>query len=35
MEMTDRDGFQKPVEGEGAGGPTDQQALRVLEGAQK
>jgi len=35
MEMTDRDGFQKPVEGDGAGGPTDQQALRVLEGATK
>jgi 4-alpha-glucanotransferase len=35
MEMTDRDGYQKPIEGEAAGGPTDQQALRVEEGAQK
>jgi 4-alpha-glucanotransferase len=34
MEMTDRDGYQKPVEGESAGGPTDQQHLRVEEGAK-
>jgi len=35
MEMTDRDGYQKPVEGEAAGGPTDQEHLRVEEGATK
>jgi 4-alpha-glucanotransferase len=35
MEMTDRDGYQKPVEGEAAGGPTDQQHLRVDEGATR
>jgi 4-alpha-glucanotransferase len=35
MEMTDRDGFQKPVEGEGAGGPTDEQHLRVDEGSKR
>jgi 4-alpha-glucanotransferase len=35
MEMTDRDGYQKPVEGEGAGGPTDQQHLRVDEGSSR
>jgi 4-alpha-glucanotransferase len=33
MEMTDRDGYQKPIEGEEAGGPTDQAYLRVVEGA--
>jgi 4-alpha-glucanotransferase len=33
MEMTDRDGYQKPVEGLAAGGPTDEANLRVLEGA--
>ena len=35
MEMTDRDGYQKPIEGEAAGGPTDEQHLRVDEGATK
>jgi 4-alpha-glucanotransferase len=35
MEMTDRDGYQKPIEGEGAGGPTDEQHLRVDEGATR
>ena len=34
MEMTDRDGYQKPIEGEAAGGPTDHAALRVEEGAE-
>jgi len=34
MEMTDRDGFQEPTEGLAAGGPTDEAALRVLEGSQ-
>jgi 4-alpha-glucanotransferase len=34
MAMTDRDGYQKPVEGPAAGGPTDEANLRVLEGAQ-
>ncbi len=35
MCMTDRDGWQKPIEGESGGGPTDQQHLRVDEGADK
>ncbi len=35
MEMTDRDGYQKPIEGDTAGQPTDQAALRVEEGATK
>ena len=35
MEMTDRDGYQKPIEGEAAGGPTDEQHLRVDEGATR
>lgn len=35
MEMTDRDGYQKPVEGDAAGGPTDQQHLRVVEGSSR
>jgi len=35
MEMTDRDGYEKPIEGEAAGGPTDEQHLRVMEGATK
>jgi 4-alpha-glucanotransferase len=35
MEMTDRDGYQKPVEGIDAGGPTDAAFLRVEEGATK
>jgi 4-alpha-glucanotransferase len=35
MEMTDRDGYQEPVEGLDAGGPTDQAFLRVKEGATK
>jgi 4-alpha-glucanotransferase len=34
MEMTDRDGYQKPVEGIAAGGPTDEAFLRVVEGSQ-
>jgi 4-alpha-glucanotransferase len=34
MEMTDRDGYQAPVEGEAAGGPTDEANLRVLEGSR-
>jgi len=34
MEMTDRDGYQKPTEGAEAGGPTDEASLRVLEGSQ-
>jgi 4-alpha-glucanotransferase len=34
MEMTDRDGYQKPIEGQAAGGPTDEASLRVLEGSQ-
>ena len=33
MEMTDRDGKQKKIEGPGAGGPTDEAHLRVDEGA--
>ena len=35
MCMTDRDGFQKPIEGEGAGGPVDEASLRVVEGASR
>jgi len=35
MEMTDRDGYQKPVEGPDAGGPTDEQHLRVTEGSTR
>jgi 4-alpha-glucanotransferase len=34
MEMTDRDGWVKPFEGESGGGPTDHQALRIEEGAK-
>jgi 4-alpha-glucanotransferase len=34
MEMTDRDGYQKPIEGQDAGGPTDEASLRVREGSQ-
>ncbi len=34
MEMTDRDGYQKPIEGPTAGGPTDEASLRVREGSQ-
>ena len=34
MEMTDRDGYQKPVEGIEAGGPTDEAHLRVDEGSK-
>jgi 4-alpha-glucanotransferase len=34
MEMTDRDGYQKPIEGITAGGPTDHSVLRILEGSQ-
>lgn len=34
-EMSDRDGKQKKIEGEGAGGPSDQASLRVIEGATK
>jgi 4-alpha-glucanotransferase len=33
MAMTDRDGYQKPVEGPSAGGPTDEANLRVVEGS--
>ncbi len=33
MEMTDRDGYEKPVEGPNAGGPTDEASLRVVEGS--
>jgi 4-alpha-glucanotransferase len=35
MEMTDRDGYQKPVEGDAAGGPTDEAHLRVVEGSSR
>jgi 4-alpha-glucanotransferase len=35
MEMTDRDGYQAPVEGLEAGGPTDEAHLRVDEGASR
>jgi 4-alpha-glucanotransferase len=35
MEMTDRDGYQVPVEGAAAGGPTDEAHLRVDEGASR
>ncbi len=35
MEMTDRDGAEKKVEGQGAGGPTDDAHLRLDEGATK
>jgi hypothetical protein len=31
MEMTDRDGYQKPVEGIVAGGPTGEDSLRTRE----
>jgi len=31
MEMTDRDGYQKPTEGVAAGGPTDEDSLRTRE----
>jgi 4-alpha-glucanotransferase len=34
-EMTDRDGYQKPVEGDTAGGPTDLASLRIEEGATR
>jgi 4-alpha-glucanotransferase len=35
MEMTDRDGYEKPVEGDDAGGPTDEAYLRLEEGATR
>jgi 4-alpha-glucanotransferase len=35
MEMTDRDGYEEPVEGKDAGGPTDRTDLRVEEGATR
>jgi hypothetical protein len=35
MEMTDRDGYQKPIEGNEAGGPTDEAHLRVVEGSNR
>jgi 4-alpha-glucanotransferase len=35
MEMCDRDGYQKPMEGEKAGGPTDEAYLRIAEGATR
>ena len=34
-EMTDRDGKQKPIEGQGAGGPTVESHLRAEEGATR
>ena len=34
-EMSDRDGYHKPIEGESAGSPTDSAALRILEGATR
>jgi 4-alpha-glucanotransferase len=34
-EMCDRDGYQKPIEGESAGSPTDSAALRIQEGATR
>ncbi|HVG26346.1 MAG TPA: 4-alpha-glucanotransferase [Acidobacteriaceae bacterium] len=34
-EMTDRDGYQKPVEGDQAGRPTDEAHLRIEEGATR
>ena len=34
-EMSDRDGYQKPIEGDSAGSPTDSAALRILEGATR
>ncbi len=34
-EMSDRDGYQKPVEGERAGEPTDSAALRKQEGSAR
>jgi 4-alpha-glucanotransferase len=34
-EMSDRDGYQKPIEGDSAGSPTDSAALRVIEGATR
>jgi hypothetical protein len=33
--MSDRDGYQKPIEGESAGAPTDSAALRIEEGATR
>ena len=35
MCMTDRDGYQKPVEGEAAGGPSDEAHLRAHEGSNR
>ena len=35
MCMSDRDGYEKPVEGESAGSPTDEAYLRVAEGSKK
>jgi 4-alpha-glucanotransferase len=35
MEMTDRDGFQAPMEGADGGGPTDEAHLRVDEGVAR
>ena len=34
-EMSDRDGYQKPIEGDSAGSPTDSAALRIQEGATR
>ena len=34
-EMSDRDGYHKPIEGESAGSPTDTASLRILEGATR
>ncbi|MDE1161596.1 MAG: 4-alpha-glucanotransferase [Acidobacteriaceae bacterium] len=33
-EMTDRDGYQEPIEGEAAGKPTDKASLRLVESPQ-
>ena len=33
MCMTDRDGYEKPLEGDGAGGPVDKSSLRAEEGS--
>ena len=35
MEMTDRDGYQKPIEGPSAGGPTDEDSLATREKEQR
>ena len=35
MCMSDRDAYQKPVEGESAGGPRDEASLRAVEGSSR